>query len=267
MEYFEMRDAVLPNKIPICEINSYETKFLYNEIFIQKSYMKHDIEIGHGDTIIDAGANIGLFALYLFTEYNPSRIFCFEPAPNCLAALRVNLAKWADRVVIAESALGDSAGEAEFTYYPGYSIMSGLFANKDRDLDVLKAGARTQAARLSKVTVEERFIDALVGSKLENSVSFKCPVTTVSDVICKYDIQTVNLLKIDVERAENAIIRGINDEHWERIKQIVVEVHDQGAREHEVMRDILASKGYNTVLDIEDGLDNSAIYGLTARRK
>jgi hypothetical protein len=64
-----------------------------------------------------------------------------------------------------------------------------------------------------------------------------------------------------------AIIRGINDEHWERIKQIVVEVHDQGAREHEVMRDILASKGYNTVLDIEDGLDNSAIYGLTARRK
>jgi FkbM family methyltransferase len=263
----KMQNTVLPNKMPICEINPYETRFLYKEIFVQKSYMNHGVEIGHGDVIIDAGANIGMFALYAFVEYNPSRVFCFEPAPNCLDALRVNLARWADRVVIVDSALGDSEGEAEFTYYPGYSIMSGLFANKNRDLDVLKAGARTQVARVSEFSVEECMIDALVRNKLENSVSFKCPITTVSNVIDKYDIQIVNLLKIDVERAENAIIRGVNDEHWERIKQVVVEVHDQGAREHEVMRDMLACKGYNTVLSIEDGFENSAIYGLTARRK
>ena len=261
-----MQDAVLPNKMSIFEINSYETKFLYDEIFVQRSYMQHDIEIGRGDTIIDAGANIGMFALYLLTEFDPSRIFCFEPAPNCLDALRANLARWTDQVIISDSALGDSTGEAEFTYYPGYSIMSGLFANKDRDLDTLKSGARTQAAQKNKAIVEERFINAIVGKKLENSVSFKCPITTISDVIDKHDIQTVNLLKIDVERAENAIIRGINDKHWGRIKQIVVEVHDQGAREHEVMRDTLAEKGYHTVLSIESGLDNSAIYGLTARR-
>ncbi len=262
-----MKNAVLPNRLQICEINPHETKFLYKEIYVQKNYMKHFVEIRAGVVIIDAGANIGMFALYALTQFNPARIFCFEPAPNCLAALRVNLEAWADRVVIFDSALGDSEGEAEFTYYPGYSIMSGLFADKDRDLEVLKAGARTQFARASKVVVEDRMIDMLVGSKLENASSFKCPVTTVSNTIDKYDMHIINLLKIDVERAENAIIRGIRDEHWERIKQIVVEVHDQGAREHEMMRNMLTSKGYETVLSIEDGLENSAIYGLTARRK
>ncbi|MDE3177946.1 MAG: FkbM family methyltransferase [Pseudomonadota bacterium] len=262
-----MKKAVLPNNISIAEINPHETKFLYNEIFVQKTYMRHGIEINPGDVIIDAGANIGMFALYALTHYNPARIYCFEPAAHCVEALRANLAAWDERVVILESALGDFEGEADFTYYPGYSIMSGLFADEDRDLDVLKAGARTQMARLSKFQVEERMIDALVGGKLKNAESFKCPVTTLSSVIEKYDLPVVNLLKIDVERAENAIIGGIGDRHWERIRQIVVEVHDQGAREHEAMRDALARRGFETTLDVEEGLENSAIYALTARRK
>ncbi len=262
-----MKNAVLPNKMAICEINPHETKFLYNEIFVQKTYTKHGVQIKPGDTIIDAGANIGMFAMYMLMNFHPARIFCFEPATHCLDALRVNLAEWADRVVVTGSALADLEGEADFTYYPGYSIMSGLFANEARDLDVLKAGARTQMARVSKNPIEERMIDMLVGNKLENALSFKCPVTTISKMIKQHAIESIGLLKIDVERAENAIIKGIDDEHWERIQQIVVEVHDQGAREHETMRKLFVSKGYETVLDVEEGLENSSIYSLTARRK
>ena len=261
-----MRRTVLPNTLAICEINPHETRFLYNEIFVQKTYMKHGVEISPGDTIIDAGANIGLFALFALVNFNPARVFCFEPATHCLEALRFNLAAWGNRAVVVGSALADFHGEANFTYYPGYSIMSGLFADEARDLDVLKAGARTQMARVSKVPVDDRRIELLVGSKLENPLSYKCPVTTISSVIEQYEIENIDLLKIDVERAENAIIRGIDDKHWERIRQIVVEVHDQGGREHETMRDQLARRGYETVLDIEDGLENSAIYSLTARR-
>ena len=90
-----MRRTVLPNTLAICEINPHETRFLYNEIFVQKTYMKHGVEISPGDTIIDAGANIGLFALFALVNFNPARVFCFEPATHCLEALRFNLAAWA----------------------------------------------------------------------------------------------------------------------------------------------------------------------------
>ena len=262
-----MNSTALPNGLSISHINSYETKFLYNEIFVQNVYMNHGIEVHPGNVLIDAGANIGMFAIYMFRKFNPARVFCFEPAPHCLEALRFNLARWKDQAVIIASALGENEGEADFTYYPGYSIMSGLFADRNRDLDVLKTGARTQLARLSEPCDDESMIDVLVEGKLDNAVSFKCPMTTVSSVIENYDLKCVHLLKIDVERAENAILRGIKDEHWARINQIVVEVHDQGAGEHEAMREMLAHKGYQTVLAVEQDLQNSAIYQLTARRQ
>lgn len=261
-----MKPTTLPNGRTIHEINAYETRFLYNEIFVQNTYAQHGLIIREGDVILDVGANIGMFALYALLGSNPARLYCFEPAPNCLAALRANLADWADKVVVIDAALGAAAGQARFTYYPGYSLMSGLFADRERDLDVLRAGARTQIAQATKSAVSERKVELAVGDKLDDAVAFDCRVTTISDAIDDYDIRTVNLLKIDVERAENAVVRGIREDHWERIVQVVAEVHDSGAREPEAMRDLLASKGFEARLSVEKGLENSAIYTLSARR-
>ena len=262
-----MKEATLPNGRTVQEINSYETRFLYNEIFVQNVYVQNDVAIREGDTIFDVGANIGLFALYAMARFNPARVYCFEPAPNCVAALRANVAEWADKVVVVEAALGAAAGEACFTYYPGYSLMSGLFAERERDLNVLRAGARTQMTQaLKRSAVGERMIELAVGDKLEDAVSFDCRVTTISDTIDAFGVHRIDLLKIDVERAENEVITGIREEHWGRIFQLVAEVHDSGAREHEAMRDLLASKGFATTLSVERGLENSAIYALSARR-
>jgi len=261
-----MGQTVLPNGMTVAEINPYETQFVYTEIFVQKLYFAHGIKVQPGDVILDAGSNIGLFALFLFSQCNPGRVYCFEPAPECLAALRHNLAPFGDRAVIADAALGDTEGEAAFTYYPGYSIMSGLFAEPARDLDVLKAGARAQFARKSGHGLNERMMDRLVMQKLDAPISFRCPVTTVSRVIEQHGLDRIHLLKVDVERAEGAILRGIEDAHWPRIDQVVAEVHDQGEAEHEAMRDLLISKGFETVMTVEEGLENSGIYAISARR-
>jgi hypothetical protein len=73
-------------------------------------------------------------------------------------------------------------------------------------------------------------------------------------------------VKIDVECAENIVLAGIREEHWGLIDQLVVEVHDQGAREHELMRDRLKNKGYQVELLAESGLKNSGIFEIIARR-
>ncbi len=73
-------------------------------------------------------------------------------------------------------------------------------------------------------------------------------------------------MKIDVECAENIVLAGIKEEHWPLIQQLVVEVHDQGAREHETMRDMLKGRGYQVELLAESGLKNSGIFEIIARR-
>ena len=54
------------------------------------------------------------------------------------------------------------------------------------------------------------------------------PIVTVSDVIDAHDadLNAVHLLKIDVERAEADVLRGIRPSHWPRIHRVVLECHD-----------------------------------------
>src|SRR4051812_41310291 len=107
-----MHHVVLPNGLEILEINKYETKFLYNEIFVEESYGSYGIDVEPGGVVMDVGANIGMFALYINQRFEPSQTFCFEPAPHCLEALKHNLAPLGQKVVISSSAVGERSGEA-----------------------------------------------------------------------------------------------------------------------------------------------------------
>ena len=261
-----MHNATLPNGIDIVEINPHETTFLYDEIFIQELYGSRGIEIASGGVVIDVGANIGLFALYMVQKFNVGRIFCFEPAPHCFEALKTNVARLGTKVVVLNAALGDAEGEAQFTYYPNYTIMSSMFADKQRDGNVLRAGARTQLERKYHRAADERMVEYLVGRKLDDAQTFQCPVTTLSQALAAHGVDRAALVKIDVECAENIVLDGIADDDWARIDQFVIEVHDQGAKEHEAMRDRLAAKGYCVQLLAESNLENSGIFEIIARR-
>ncbi len=76
----------------------------------------------------------------------------------------------------------------------------------------------------------------------------------------------VSLAKIDVERAEQLVLAGIEDRDWPRFDQLVIEVHDQGLREHEIMAERFRSRGYTVRLFVEPMLKNSAIHVLVAKR-
>ena len=42
-----------------------QTSFIYDEIFVRRCYCRHGIRVRDNDTVIDAGANVGLFAMFL----------------------------------------------------------------------------------------------------------------------------------------------------------------------------------------------------------
>lgn len=256
----------LPNGMTIAELNPHETKFLYDEIFVQEVYAAYDLRVPSGGLVLDIGANIGMFAYYAAERFPGARIWCFEPAPHCLEKLRLNVERLGEACRVFPIALGDQEGEAEFSYYPHYSIISGMFADEAQDLAVLRAGARTQYLQKYRREPEERELDLLVGSKLQGKQTIRCPVKRLSSVLAKEKVERVALAKIDVERAENIILDGVDAADWSRIEQLVVEVHDQGAREHEAMAGKLSGLGYKTELFVEPTLKNSDIYVLVAKR-
>lgn len=261
-----MVKRTLPNGLVVSEINKYETQFLYKEIFTEASYLRNGIEIQSGDLVFDVGANIGLFALFCLGQADDVSVVAYEPAPNCLACLRENLADHPTRCRIRDVAASDAGGELEFTYYPNYSIMSGTMADTAQDLEILKKGAIHQLGPQASPEVAERMAEMLVRDKMSDPVKFMCHAGTLSDEIDRLGVEQFGLLKVDIEKAEGRALAGIADRHWTLIRQVVVEAHDLGMGEHQGIIDVLKAKGFDVVVDSSADLSESDIYNVYARR-
>jgi hypothetical protein len=76
-------DAVLPPQwlSRVAHLNQYETDYVYKEIFEDECYTRHGIRLPDGATVVDIGANIGLFSLFALSRSPNAKIYAFEPAP------------------------------------------------------------------------------------------------------------------------------------------------------------------------------------------
>lgn len=73
--------------------NAIETDFLYDEIFGKDSPYNRggQLKFAPGQTIVDAGANIGMFTLFAAkATKGDARIVSFEPIPSTHAVLAAN---------------------------------------------------------------------------------------------------------------------------------------------------------------------------------
>ena len=72
----------------------------------------------------------------------------------------------------------------------------------------------------------------------------------------------MDLLKIDVQRAEREVLEGIGDPEWGKIQQIVMEVHDEV---DDVVK-LLEGKGYVVAWEEGERLAGTGRYNVYARR-
>lgn len=56
--------ATLPNGLEVSVVSKLDLEFLYREIFEQRLYLQHGIQLQSGDVVLDCGGNIGLFSLF-----------------------------------------------------------------------------------------------------------------------------------------------------------------------------------------------------------
>jgi amino acid adenylation domain-containing protein/FkbM family methyltransferase len=268
----------LPNGMTVLHLNRGETRFLYQEIFEQESYLRHGIEVRAGDCVFDVGANIGLLSLSLWERCGEVEVYAFEPIPAVCRVLRANLELYGMKAKVYECGLSDSARRESFTYYPHLSLMSGSHAAEAEEREVvrsyIKSGVETmrgtetataQAAGAWMGEMEEASLEELLGESLR-SERYECQLRTLSQVIREAGVERIDLLKIDVEKSEQEVLGGIEEGDWEKIKQVVVEVHDEGGRLARICEE-LRGRGYELSVEQDGRLAGTNLYNVYGRRR
>jgi len=125
--------------------------------------------------IVDAGANIGLAAVFLHGLFPGARMVCVEPDPANLPLLRRNLEQNGVPHVVVEAALGRGEGRAEFRVHRAASEYSSrgstVFADREyrritvatTTLDAVLVAAGMERAELLKIDIEGGEFDVLGG--------------------------------------------------------------------------------------------------------
>ena len=201
-----------------------EARFLYEEIFREGCY--DDVDLPDRPFVVDVGANIGMFVLFLKRLRPGAEVLAFEPAPASVELMRRNLELHGlDGVELHEVALG---GEAEkdvpFTYYP---MIPG---NSTRYPEIKELQKANMAKTLAAKVVERMHRGEEITVSVDRLSAYLAPD------------RPVDLLKMDVEGAEVDVLLGIDAEHWPLVRQVVLEVQDLDGR-LDAVTDLLRRNG------------------------
>jgi FkbM family methyltransferase len=249
----------LPNGVAVQQCHRYETDFVYREVFIDHIYTRDFPDLPAAPCVIDVGVNIGLFSLFIRQQFPQARIYGFEPSPELFALASSNLAN--RNTTLFQQGLGAQSGQQRFTYYPNYSLLSGFHGHAEEDKQLLSAGIVQQ---LQHKEDADAYLELLIGDKLEQPRHYDCDITTLSAILAQEEIPVVDLLKIDAEKAEVDVLRGIAASNWPKILRIVIEAHSRDSAD--ATETILRDQHYTVRRQINARHQRAEIFTITAQR-
>ena len=257
----------LPQDLEVAHLNQYETEYLYQELFVDRVYARHNIVLNDDACVVDIGANIGLFTLFIQQQCPKATIYSFEPAPHAFEKLKSNAALYCQNANLFNCGLSGSDKLETFTFYPNSSVFSGFHADKKDDEQAIRAVILNmlQQVNAGSEAELERLADEFMPGRLEVE-SFQAQLRTLSSVIEEHNIERIDLLKLDAEKSELPVLQGIKDHHWSIIQQMVVEVHDQEGSIIRQVKQLLQDKGFELIVEEETLLQGSGLYNIYATR-
>jgi FkbM family methyltransferase len=173
---------------------------------------------GEARTIVDVGAHTGLVAEALEFLYSPSRLWAVEPNPALGAELEERFRN-RPHVIVVRRCLGEAGGEVAFNAYD-FDAASSVFACK--------------AGHLAGLGFSEKKTSVMV------------PMTTLRELL-PGDLETLDLLKLDCQGAELAVLKGagerIHGVRWIYCEVSIDSIYD-GAPLWGELHDFLRSSGF-----------------------
>lgn len=247
----------LPDGRMVLQLNPAETSLQYRAIIGDRTYLRGGIRLHPGDTVFDVGANIGIASIFFADQCSDLRIFAFEPTHPLFEALCHNLAEHKVNGKAFDCALSDRNGSATVGFYPHTTAMSSIYADSEYDSEITRTFLRNSG--FSPADID----DMMVGRHALDPQS--CELRTISDVIRTEQVERIDLLKINVEKAECDVLAGIAESDWPLVRQITMQVHDIDGRAARVPADLTA-RGFETTTSQEPLLAGTDIHDLWAWR-
>jgi FkbM family methyltransferase len=189
-----------------------------------------------GMVVYDVGANVGFTAVIAaHCVGSNGRVICFEPQPSCFKLIQHNAAiNGYEHVEVRSEALGEENGMATFV------------VTDDSTFSHLAKGT-TQQAKGTNIDVPVRRLDSLLADE---------------------SLPKPDLIKIDVEGAEQQMLAGGMATLREAKPVLLIELHGT----NKVVSDALREAGYTTSIvgsrdNILDAHWNSLVIGVPPERK
>lgn len=183
------------------------------ETFLDQFYFRFDVAVEADWTVIDIGAGIGDFSLFVAYDRPSVLVYAFEPYPESFALLEQNLViNEVDNVKAFQKAVWSKAGELNLDF--------------------------SQGEPLQITSLED-------SNCLESLNSLKVEAVSLASLILEEQIKIVNLLKMDCEGAEYEILLNAPHETLCRVERIIMEYHDiDPVHTHHILMSFLKTRGY-----------------------
>jgi FkbM family methyltransferase len=160
------------------------------ETFLDRFYERFGTPLQNGWAVVDIGAGIGEYALFAAAGHKGNRVHAYEPFPESFSLLEENCSlNPMDGVEIFMEAVGGQAGTAILDLGSGEPLQ---FSTE---------------------------------SPAQSSNALQVPAISLAEVISRIGGRC-NLLKLDCEGAEYAILFSAPDASLQAIDHIVMEYHD-----------------------------------------
>jgi FkbM family methyltransferase len=203
-----------------------DIEYIYNEIFLGRGYDHARIRLPERPTIIDVGANVGLFTIWAARNYGARTILSYEASPTTHECLVQNVARHVSSATTTATchnlAVSSQAGRELVLHQPPWN--SGFSTILDG----------------SKLPWVDELRDK---GELH---THKVPSTTVSREMAERGLASVDLLKIDVEGYFMEVLEGIAPADFAKVRNIVMEAEYAEALGHtaDSLCALLRDKGY-----------------------
>jgi FkbM family methyltransferase len=171
-----------------CRVNEF---IAFVDVFVLRDYDVAGLDWRAVKTIVDVGANIGMATVWFAQRAKSARILAIEPSPDALSLLYSNLAAagLGARVDVLPVALGSASGTGQLQ---------------------VSASSVSTVVRMSTSTTD---IDSI-------------PVITLAQLQREKQVGSIDVLKLDCEGAEFAILESADRDIVDRIGVIIGEYHE-----------------------------------------
>ena len=162
--------------------------FIFEQVFVEQQYKFDYGEVNSIKWIIDAGANIGLAAIFFSEKYPDAKIISIEPDKNNFELLKKNTVN----------------------YKNVYPVNAALWY-QDELLDISNKDEKSAGFMIESAT---------------NSNENLIHSVTVSGLMQQYKINEISILKLDIEGSEKEIFQHGSAEWLPHCKVVITELHD-----------------------------------------